>query len=172
MKTKNNKLKPGDCFQLKISKNNFVYFQFITRDEEMLQSDCIRFFKLIRNKPLDLNQIILIENSETWFYSHTYVEEDLYKNIEFKFIDNIKLPTNEELNKVIFHNIIELPSGNKWETFYRIRKINQKVEDSNVKFDEYIFKSRESWRDGVSGLDGLAHKIQLKIKDSSYKYLY
>ncbi len=160
----------GDCYELKISEGNYVYFQYIAKDYYQLDSECVRFFKLIRSKPFSPEESfeeILVSGS--WFYSHTYIKEmlrDFYKKVSHE-----PLPENE-LTDLTFHYIIDDLKDGEFVPKYIVRKLGADVEDSVVDHKTYSEMKKKSWMDGVSGPHVYIQRIPMKLKDPNYEHLY
>jgi len=161
---KNPDIQFGDIFELEIADNLFVYFQFISKDLPLFNSDCIRFYKLINDSSsqIDLSDVT---NSGTWFFSHTYIQTSLNKG-EYRKIGHFALPQNNELGSVSFHSDYDLNFP------LRLRKIGQDFKSSIVEEAEYLSKLSSTWNDTVMGPEAFKERIRLKLLNPDYKFLY
>lgn len=163
--SKKRTLSIGDCFELKLNNLAFVYLQYIRRDEPMLNSDCIRFFNFIGKTPLKGVNFLDAYTSDTWFYGHTYIEKSERMGL-YKFVGNFPTPPDEIVNQVMFCSDADLDFP------LRIRKIGQEINDSVVTPQEYLKLKPQTWRDSVMGPMAFAERIELKIANPDYEYLY
>lgn len=160
-------LNEGDIFELKVKDDLFVYFQYISKDIPQLGSDCIRFFNYRSSSKFKGDDLSIISNSGTWFYSHTWIRRGQYHKL-----GNEALPSSKEIGSTYFFSILDDYPGSTSQK-YIIRRINQEFTEAEVSEALFHKLKQSSWLDGVMGGPiAFIERINLKLENSEYEYLY
>ena len=150
------KLKIGDIFSVKISKNKKKYFQYIAIDKSMLGSDVIRGFKKAYDVKLNPSLEEIIAN-EVAFYAHCMVQW----GIKFGFWEKIGSSKEVGSLQVIFRDCDDYGEpAIKVSKNWRVWQINEE----RIK----IGKLNKKYSNAEFGLVFSPNQIVSRIKTGKY----